>query len=208
MSHPIRPDAIYDLAGVADPHFTPDGQRLAYVRSWIDRNTMEACSHIMLLTLSDGRTEVFTHGMHDALPRFSADGRYLAFLRRDDYQLRQIWLMPVHGGEARQLTYTPAGVAEFAWSPEGQRLVFAADVDPERLPPEHDLNKVPRVKVVRSLRYRHDTLGWRGEAHRHLFLIDVSGGDALQLTDGDWDDLSPALVTQWSTHRLHLRTPS
>ena len=84
MSHPIEPDAIYDLAGVADPHFTPDGQRLAYVRSWIDRNTMEACSHIMLMTLSDGRTEVFTQGMHDALPRFSPDGRYLAFLRRDD----------------------------------------------------------------------------------------------------------------------------
>ena len=200
MSHPIKPDAIYDLAGIADPHFTPDGQRLAYVRSWIDRNTMEACSHIRMLTLSDGRTEVFTHGMHDALPRFSADGRYLAFLRRDDYQLRQIWLMPVHGGEARQLTYTPAGVAEFAWSPEGQRLVFAADVDPERLPPEHDLNKVPRVKVVRSLRYRHDTLGWRGEAHRHLFLIDVSGGNALQLTDGDWDDLSPL----WSPDGRHI----
>jgi acylaminoacyl-peptidase len=191
MSHPIRPDAIYDLAGVADPHFAPDGQRLAYVRSWIDRNTMEACSHIMLLTLSDGQTEVFTHGMHDALPRFSPDGRYLAFLRRDDHQLRQVWLMPVHGGEAWQLTHTPAGVAEFVWSPEGQRLVFAADVDPERLAADHDMHKAPRVKVVRSLRYRHDTLGWRGEAHRHLFLIDVSVGDALQLTDGNWDDLSP-----------------
>ena len=174
MSRPIGPDAIYSLVGVADPHFAPDGQRLAFVRSWIDREAMEARSHIMLMTLSDGRTEVFTQGMHDAFPRFSPDGRYLAFLRRHDNQPRQVWLMPVHGGEARQLTHAPGGVAEFAWSPDGQRLVFAADVDPDRLPEGHDVKKEPRVKVVRRLRYRYDTLGWRGDAQRHLFLIDVA----------------------------------
>ena len=200
MSHPIRPDAIYDLAGVADPHFTPDGQRLAFVRSWIARDTMAGCSHIMLRTLSDDRTEVFTHGMHDALPRFSPDGRYLAFLRRGDNQPRQVWLMPVHGGEAWQLTHAPGGVAEFAWSSDGQRLVFTTDVDPERLPAEQEMKKEPRVKVVRRLRYRYDTLGWRGETHRHLFLIDVTRGDARQLTDGDWDDLSPA----WSPNGRHI----
>ena len=54
--------------------------------------------------------------------------------------------------------------------------------------------------MVRRLRYRYDTLGWRGEAHRHLFLIDVAGGDARQLTDGDWDDLSPA----WSPDGRHI----
>jgi len=88
MSRPIGPDAIYSLVGVADPHFTTDGQRLAFVRSWIDRDAMEARSHIMLMTLSDGRTEVFTQGIHDAFPRFSPDGRYLAFMRRHDNQPR------------------------------------------------------------------------------------------------------------------------
>jgi dipeptidyl aminopeptidase/acylaminoacyl peptidase len=200
MSRPIGPDAIYHLVGVADPHFTPDGQRLAFVRSWIDREAMEARSHIRLMSLSDGRTEVFTQGMHDTFPRFSPDGRYLAFLRRHDNQPRQVWLMPVHGGEARQLTRALGGVAEFAWSPDGQRLVFAADVDPDRLPEGHDVTKEPRVKVVRRLRYRYDTLGWRGEAQRHLFLIDVAGGDARQVTDGDWDDLSPA----WSPDGRHI----
>ena len=47
------------------------------------------------------------------------------------------------------------------------------------------------MKVIRRLRYRYDTLGWRGDAHRHLFLIDVAEGEARQLTHGDWDDLSP-----------------
>jgi dipeptidyl aminopeptidase/acylaminoacyl peptidase len=200
MSRPIGPDAIYSLVGVADPHFAPDGQRLAFVRSWIDREAMEARSHVMLMTLSDGQTEVFTQGMHDTMPRFAPDGGSLAFLRRHNNQLPQVWLMPVHGGEARQLTHAPGGVAEFAWSPDGQRLVFAADVDPDHLPEGHDVKKEPCVKVVRRLRYRYDTLGWRGDAHRHLFLIDVAGGDARQLTDGDWDDLSPA----WSPDGRHI----
>jgi dipeptidyl aminopeptidase/acylaminoacyl peptidase len=200
MSHPIGPDAIYHLVGVGDPHVTPDGQRLAFVRSWIDHESMEGRSHILLMTLSDGRTEVFTQGHHDASPRFSPGGRALAFLRRHGDQPRQVWLMPVQGGEARQLTQVPGGVSEFAWSPDGQRLVFVADVDPDRLPEGHDVKKEPRVKVVRHLRYRYDTLGWRGDAHRHLFLVDVAGGEARQLTDGDWGDLSPA----WSPDGRHI----
>jgi dipeptidyl aminopeptidase/acylaminoacyl peptidase len=200
MSQPIEPDAIYHLVGVTDPHLTPNGERLAFVRSWIDREAMEGQSHIMLMTLSDRRTDGFTQGLHDAYPRFSPDGRHLAFLRQDDKRQRQVWLMPVQGGEARQLTHASGGVAEFAWSPDGQRLVFAADVDPDRLPEGHDAKKDPRVKVVRHLRYRYDTLGWRGNAHRHLFLIDISGGEACQLTDGDWDDLSPI----WSPEGQHI----
>jgi dipeptidyl aminopeptidase/acylaminoacyl peptidase len=191
MPHPIGPDAIYHLVSVSDPHIAPDGQRLAFVRSWIDREAMEGRSHIVLMTLGDDHAEVFTQGMHDAQPRFSPDGRRLAFLRQDDKQQRQVWLMPLRGGEARQLTRAPGGVTEFAWSPEGQRLAFVADVDPDRLPEGHDAKKDPRVKVIRRLRYRYDTLGWRGDAQRHLFLIDVDGGEARQLTDGDWDDLSP-----------------
>ena len=191
MPSPIGPDAICHLVGVADPHLSADGQLLAFVRSWIDQEAMEGRSQIMLMALPHGRAEPFTRGMRDANPRFAPDGRHLAFLRRDDQQQRQVWVMPVHGGEARQLTTAPGDVAEFAWAPDGQQLVFVADVDPDRPSPGDDPKKHPRVKVVRHLRYRYDTLGWRGDAHRHLFLVDITGGEARQLTDGDWDDLSP-----------------
>lgn len=200
MPHPIGPDAVYALVNVSDPCIAPDGQCLAFVRSWIDREAMEGRSQIVLMALSDGRAGVFTQGTNDAHPRFSPDGRRLAFFRRDDKHERQIWLMSVHGGEASPLTHIPGGVTEFTWSPDGQTLAFVADVDPDRLPEGHDPKKEPRVKVVRHLRYRYDTVGWRGEAHRHLFLIEVLGGEARQLTDGDWDDLSPV----WSPDGRHI----
>jgi dipeptidyl aminopeptidase/acylaminoacyl peptidase len=194
MSPSIAPDAIYALVNVADPHLSPDGQLLAFVRAWVDREAMETRSQIMLMRLPEGPAVPFTQGQRDSAPRFAPDGRHLAFLRHDAQQRQQVWVMPVSGGEARQLTRLPGGAAEFAWAPDGQRLAVVGDVDPERPPEDHDAAKEPRVKVVRRLRYRYDTLGWRGDAHRHLFVVDLDGGEPRQLTDGDWDDLSP----QWS----------
>lgn len=191
MPSAIRPEAIYSLVNVSDPHLTPDGQLLAFTRSWIDREAMEGHSQIMLMPLPDGPATPFTRGTRDTHPRFSPDGRHLAFLRPDEQLRRQVWVMAVRGGEAHPLTAVAGGVVEFAWSPDGQRLVLVADVDPDPPPQGHDPKKEPRVKVVRHLRHRYDTLGWRGEAHRHLFLIELAGGEARQLTDGDWDDLSP-----------------
>ena len=49
----------------------------------------------------------------------------------------------------------------------------------------------PTVTVVNRVRYRYDSMGWRGNAHHHLFVVNVGGGDPVQITDGDWDDFSP-----------------
>ena len=35
-------------------------------------------------------------------------------------------------------------------------------------------------------------IGWRGDNHFHLFLVNVRTGDTTQITDGDWDDVAPA----------------
>jgi dipeptidyl aminopeptidase/acylaminoacyl peptidase len=75
---------------------------------------------------------------NDAHPRFSPDGRTLAFLsdrrlhveeepvagdakEREDAQ--QIHLLPLGGGEATRLTDLPRGVRKFEWSPDGRRLL-------------------------------------------------------------------------------------
>ena len=67
-----------------------------------------------------------------------------------------------------------------------------ADV-PEELPDSEDIPaSAPRVTEVSRIRYRYDTLGWRGNAHFHLFTVDVKDGTTSQLTDGDWDDFAAA----------------
>ena len=86
----------------------------------------------------------------------------------------------------------PEAVTDIAWSPDSGALAFVSDVDPDRAPDDHDPKKDPRVSVVRRIRYRADGLGWRGEAFRHIFVVDRESGETRQLTDGEGDDSAPA----------------
>ena len=83
------------------------------------------------------------------------------------------------------------GVTDFVWSPDGARLAICADVEPDPRPasstnePPHEM---PKVTVVRRIRYRYDTLGWRGDAHTHIFVVEVDAPDpepGEQITHGD-----------------------
>ena len=107
---------------------------------------------------------------------------------------KQLWLIPTTGGEAKPLSSaTAAGgdITDYAWSPDGRSIVFSAQ-DAAAPGAENGEPEIqPRVTVVRRLHYRHDTLGWQGDAHFHLFLVDIISGQTTQLTDGDWDDTSP-----------------
>ncbi len=195
MPKPIGPDAWYHIKGVSEPSLSPDGRRLAYVLSWFDGPTSDLRSRLMMMRLPEGDSVEFTQGKKDAGPWFSPDGRLIAFLRPDERNVPQVWLMGADGGEARQLTSNPGRVSEIAWAPDSRRIAYVADVDPEPLN-----GAGPHVKVVRHIRYRADTLGWRGDAHRHVFVIDISGRDSRQVTDGDWDDMNPS----WSADGQHI----
>ena len=191
MPKPIAPDLIYQVQAVSNPDLSPDGTLLAFTVSWVDRESMEDRSQVRMIEIPNGEPVDFTQGARDANPRFSPDGGSLAFLRPDDKKRRQVWVMGARGGEARQLTELPGGVAEFEWSPNSQSMAVVSDADPDRPPDDHDPKKDPRVVVARRIRYRHDVEGWRGDAHRHIFVVDVNSGSIRQLTDGDWDDGGP-----------------
>ena len=197
MTKPIGPDLFRHLTGVGDPTLMPDGSRCAYVLSWIDEETSQARSRIYQVRLNERcqtpEPEPFTRGNSDTHPRYSPDGAFLAFLRVDDSpeKLRQVWLMPADGGEAAQLTTLPSGARELAWSPDSTRLAIVADVNPDDRRALDAPADEPRARGVRRIRYRHDAIGWRGDAHFHLFVVDAKSGETRQITDGDWDDTAP-----------------
>ncbi len=192
MSSALPPDMVRHLKSVADPALAPDGSQVVFTYGWVDEETLESRSRLRLLRLDNGKDEAaidFTQATRDGSPRFSPDGRTVAFLRPDDAGLRQIWLIPADGGEARQLTKSPGGVIDLVWAPDSARLAFTADVKPE---PEAGNSSLPQVTVARRIKYRYDGLGWRGDAHFHLFIVETANGNATQVTDGDWDDYLPA----------------
>ena len=191
MTNPITPDLVYHIKTTGDPALSPDGESLAYTLGWVDKDSLESRSRIILMDLGTGSRREFTQGEKDSVPKFSPDGHELAFLRADDKGPAQIWAMRADGEEARQLTHAAKGVSDYAWSPDGKKIAVCSDVDPEADDTPAGQESVPRVTVVQRVRYRYDTLGWRGDSHYHLFVLDLENRELRQITDGDWDDAAP-----------------
>ena len=144
MPTPIAPNHIYELTTVSHPSLSPDGSRLVFTKSAVDREQMKTRSQIMMMSLPDGGPLTFTHGDQDTAPQFAPDGNTVAFVRTNTNGTRQLRLIATSGGESRQLTNGSGGVEEFAWSPDSRYLAFTSDVDPDRLPTTTTPGNIPR----------------------------------------------------------------
>ena len=154
---------------------------------------------------ADGVLERFTRSTRDSSPVYSPDGSRLAFLRAGEDGPPQLHVIPADGGDARRLTDGPLGVGAFAWSPDGQRLAYAA-----RIPEEGRYGTDDKVKpdqeaprLIEHSTYLSDGLGYVLDRPSKIFLIDLAEipGDesdelpeSRQLTSGTGDDRAPVFL--------------
>src|SRR6476660_1430845 len=107
----MKPEDVYALASVGDPRLSPDGRRVAYVVSRTDEEGNAYRSAIWVAPL-DGSEEPrqFTSGeRNDGSPRWSPDGKWLAFVSNRDGEDEKkakghVYVLPANGGEPRRLT--------------------------------------------------------------------------------------------------------
>jgi dipeptidyl aminopeptidase/acylaminoacyl peptidase len=207
MQRSITIEDLYRIKFLSRPCISPDGQRIAFVVTTIDEQEHEYRSTIWMASTDGGEARRFTMGVSNTTnPSWSPDGRWLAFVSeregeqsdKDDKEQKkngkgksQVWLIPTDGGEARQLTFMQHGASNPVWSPDSRHLIFSAAVGPaDEETGEGKL--LPKARVIDRLWYRLDGVGFIYERRSHLFLIDITGGDPQQITDGDWDDGDPA----------------
>jgi len=191
----MQPVDIGRLIAVGDPRLSPDAATVAFTVTTIDLDANEYRSALWIAAVdgSDGGPRAFTSGEHkDSTPRWSPDGRTIAFMRREqDSTETKVCVIPAGGGEARTLLTWKDEVSDLAWSPDGARLAFLArDRDEERYGQEKEKDQPPR-RITR-LFSRLDSVGWIGDRPTHLFVIDVDGdgegAEPLQLTTGEFED--------------------
>jgi len=201
----LRVDDMFALKDVGDPRLSPDGAWVAYTVGGMDAKADESDTDVYLVPFS-GRDpiRVTTSKKPESSPRFSPDGRTLAFLSGRDGKKAQVWILDRRGGEAVKLTDLKGGVSSFTWSPDSRRLaIVAPDPDPDA-PEEADdrppaEKKPPRPIVIRRLQFKRDGQGYLRELRNHIHVFDVQGKTSLQVSSGAYDDAAPAWSpdSQW-----------
>jgi dipeptidyl aminopeptidase/acylaminoacyl peptidase len=194
---PLQVEDLHAIKLAGDSQISPDGSRIAYVLQEIDKEKNEYKSSIWLAREGQQPAQ-FTGGSKDSSPRWSPDSKYLAFVSNRSGS-NQIWLLPLEGGEARQLTKIKGGVAGPVWSPDGKQIAFTASLNGDGIKPEakdeeeKDLYKkyTKDVKVIDRLLYKMDGVGYYTEKRSQVCVIAVDGGEPKQLTAGQFNHLSP-----------------
>jgi len=190
---PVAEDDLLHLLWIADPQIAPDGARAAFTRVHVDREADEYRTAIWLADLAGGDARALTFGGKDRQPRWSPDGKTLAFVRTPEGKTDgELWLLPMAGGEPRMLATLPGGVGSPAWSPDGRRLAFTSGHNPALDDPQKEKPKHEPARVVTRPVFRENNVGFIDFDHRdHLWVIDVDGGTPRALTTGRFSEGAP-----------------
>ncbi|MBV8050710.1 MAG: S9 family peptidase [Acidobacteriaceae bacterium] len=199
---------LFDFIWVANPQVSPDGTRVAFTRVNCDDKRTGYETSIWIVASSGKEAPVrMTNGKHDAQPRWSPDGKSLAFVRRGDKDESgkpkppQLAMLSLSGGEARVITDLPKGASDPTWSPDGKRIAFVSTTTPE------DMDKARRKKdsgkdsehesdvhVISRAVYRDNDEGYLDfKRHAHIWVLDIPGAAddmprPAQLTTGNYDE--------------------
>jgi dipeptidyl aminopeptidase/acylaminoacyl peptidase len=190
---PMSFDDLISIKRVGDAQISPDGKYIAYVVNVIDKNANQGKRSVCIMaTAGDAQPRCLNSAGNNDSPRWSRDGKYLAFLSTRE-GAPQIYLADTQGDNARKITSLPEGVADFVWSPDGKMFALTSDVYPECqdlkcTAEKGEAAEKSKVKAVTAdrLLFRHWNSFKRGK-RSHLFVAQVEGGEPHDLTPGDFD---------------------
>ncbi len=200
---PFQLEDIFRIVYVSDPQISPDNETVVFEAEKADTVVNKYVTHLWMVPTKGGEARQLTSSdSSDTRPRFSPDGKKIAFLSSRSGS-KQIWIISPDGGEANQLTDFPVSVSEHSWSPDGEWLAFTAEVLPgvpvdssmeltRRWKDEKEESKI-QAELYKRLLYRHWNI-YDDERVSHLFIIDAEGENPpVDLTtDLEYD------VLQWS----------
>jgi dipeptidyl aminopeptidase/acylaminoacyl peptidase len=202
---------LFKFNWIGDPQLSPDGSQVAFVRVTVDEKKDTYNTAIWAVAARAGaEPRRITNGPRDAAPRWSRDGKLLAFTRSLEKdgkpQPSQIWVLRFDGGEPHVLTSLSKAVDSIAWSPSSKTIAFTATTKPEDLVDKSTEKSTDKkkddehesdVRVINQAVYRANGAGYRDATRdTHIWTIDVAdslGGDdpapkPKQLTSGEFDE--------------------
>ncbi len=172
---PLTPASFLEWRDVQDPQFSPDATRVAFVVSDPPKSEKRT-RHIWLYDKSGNMARQFTYSeKSESSPRWSPDGKELAFLSDRGGDEEQIFVLRSEFGEAAAVTKEKAGVTAFEWSPDGQTIAYLAP-DPKSAAQEKKEKEKDDARVAD-----------KDERHARLRLLHLNSHESRALTDPHWE---------------------
>ena len=178
----IQLSDLHKIVRVADPQISPDDKSIVVTVARANMKDDRYDSELVLVNIADGAQRTLTSGHKGASSaRWSPSGDRLAFLAiagEGKDAAPQIFILPMNGGDARQITTAPDGVEQFAWRPDGAMLAYVTPdpADKKAIEAHHDAFEVGDT----------DYLETAAAMPSHVWLVPADGGAAKRLTSGSW----------------------
>lgn len=193
VDNTLQLENVFDLEYAHQIEMTNDGKTVYFVRNRMDIKSDRKVSNIWSVDSNSKQLQPLTSGVHmDYAPALSPDETRLAFISTRDgsSQIYVKWLKTGAVAKISNLTQSPTNLT---WAPNGKQLVFSQFVpskssSPINLPGKPDgANWAEPAKYIDDVYYRADGGGYTKKGFNHLFSINANGGNARQLTSGDFN---------------------
>jgi dipeptidyl aminopeptidase/acylaminoacyl peptidase len=195
-----------DWERVNDAQISPDGSRIVYTRQHVNQLEDKWESALWILNADGSQHRFLVKG---SAARWSPDGKRLLYLAEGEPKGSQLFVRWVDAdGPATQITHVVEVPRGAKWSPDGKSVAFSMFVaDQEKwsisMPSEPKGAKwTPAPRVVGTIHYRQDQVGYLEDGFAHLFVVPAEGGTPRQLTAGRWSvgqgELRGAASIDWT----------